>query len=150
MPAGRPPKPLEQKRRLGNPGKRPLPEPITVLAPSEPAATRAAFADGRALLQHVLDNGASAWIGPTDVAADILVVLYDDWLRAREAWLVSGFKDDFKAYDAITGRLQVCLSTLGLNPSDRGRLGLAEVQAKATGLSALREARASKAGRRAG
>ena len=30
--AGRPPKPTEIKRRTGNPGKRPLPEPVSIVA----------------------------------------------------------------------------------------------------------------------
>ena len=47
-------------------------------------------------------------------------------------------------------QLTTWLAQLGLNPADRGRLGLALVQAKATGLAALREERALKAGRRAG
>ena len=36
-PVGRPPKPVEQKRRTGNPGKRPLPE-VTIAIPTSPVA----------------------------------------------------------------------------------------------------------------
>jgi hypothetical protein len=135
------------KRRLGNPGKRPLP---TVVSTVEPIDGFPRFDSGSSLLKHVLDNGGSEWIGKTDVAAILLIDLYDDWLSARTTWQSSARSDDFKAYDSLTGRLQTCLATLGLNPADRGRLGLAKVQAKATGLAALRQERALKAGRPAG
>ena len=44
-------------------------------------------------------------------------------------------------------RLTTWLGLLGLNPADRGRLGLAQVRTKATGLAALREEVALKARR---
>ena len=147
---GRPPKPLELKRRLGNPGKRPWPETLTTVDPTPAVADRPRFNDGGALLQHILDHGGATWIGTTDVAADLLVDLYDDWLTARAAWHTSHAWADFKMYDGLTGRLQTCLATLGLNPAERGRLGLARVEATATGLAALRAERARKAGRPAG
>ncbi len=147
---GRPPKPLELKRRLGNPGKRPLPETLTTVDPTPAAADRPRFKDGGALLQHVLHHGGATWIGTTDVAADLLVDLYDDWRTARDVWRTSHAWTDFKLSDGLTGRLQTCLATLGLNPSDLGRLGLARVETRATGLAALRAERARMAGRPAG
>ena len=49
----------------------------------------------------------------------------------------------------VEKQLTLWLSSLGLNPRDRGSLGLTEVRAK-TGLAALRDEVASKAGRPAG
>ncbi len=71
MPGGRPPKPAEQKRRLGNPGRRPLPEPRTqdavsrVSAPAMPAGLRK---HGKTAWQRYWTVG-SPWLNPTtDVA----------------------------------------------------------------------------------
>ena len=144
------PHPVELKQRRGNPGKRPLPKVLTRVESTVSVQERPRFASGAALLQHILDNGGSTWIGTTDVAADVLIDLYDDWLVARSSWQGSRSWADFKVYDGLTGRLQTCLGTLGLNPADRGRLGLAQVKAKATGLAAIREERALKAGRPVG
>jgi hypothetical protein len=93
------------------------------------------------MLQHALDNGASAWIGPTDVTASLLMDLYDDWLLARAAWRDGGDEKDFKAYDALTKSLNAWLSDLGLNTIQRGKLGLAIVKAKSK-LDEMRERKA--------
>jgi hypothetical protein len=123
-----------------------LPDPIVALAPSPPATERPRFASGAELLQHVLDAGARSWISPTDALADVLVLVYDDWLVAGARWRATGLPADYRVYDALTGRLMACLSDLGLDPVSRSRLGLAEVQAL-SGLADLRAQRARKAGR---
>lgn len=67
MPGGRPPKPTEQKRRLGNPGRRPLPEPVTqsavtsVNAPAMPAGLRK---HGKTAWQRYWTVG-SPWLNST-------------------------------------------------------------------------------------
>jgi len=146
MRTGRPPKPTEQKRRLGNPGQRRLPTPIVAL----PAVIRAedaapGFADGRAMLQRLLDDGGHVWIGPTDRAkTQRAVELWDDVAFARRAWLAD-------PTDATTGRmyrdlgkaLDECLASLGLDPVSRSRLGVAEVKVRSK-LEELRDRRAAR------
>jgi hypothetical protein len=147
---GRPPKPVEQKRRLGNPGKRKLPAPMTVLPSVSQASQMEQFGSGLEMLQRVLDDGARVWIGPTDQpVAELARQLWDDRQTAREHWLASRNSDAFRAYDDLTKRLTTCLSSLGLTPSDRSRLGVAEVKARSK-MEELRERRERRAGHRAG
>jgi hypothetical protein len=136
---GRPPKPIEVKRRTGNPGKRKLPKPIIALEPVRSAAQVGEHADGRAWLQAVLDAGASTWIGPTDEAMLRLAMeLWDDRQVARQAWLAEPTNDVLrKSYEGLTARLTSVLSALGLDPVSRSRLGVAAVKAR-TKLEELR------------
>ncbi len=69
---GRPPKPTEQKRLLGNPGKRPLPEPVTTL----PAAPTEIPAPPRGLRKA----GKEAWVRLWSVA--------HAWLSLKTDWAV--------------------------------------------------------------
>lgn len=126
MPAGRPPKPVEQKRRIGNPGKRPLPGALTIM----PAVDIQVTADGP-IITALVESGAASWIGATDMpTVRVAQRLWDDMERLRSA-----LDDDFNpkvhsAYIATVKELGVCLSKLGLSPSDRSRLGVAEVKAR--------------------
>lgn len=155
MGAGRPPKPTEQKRRLGNPGKRPLPAPITVLPPANLHAVREQHSgdeESRTLLDELIDSQAAVWLGQTDVAAvEIARQTWVDWRAARRRWHDSpGDKDLFFIYNELNKRLITCLSQLGLDPVARARLGVAEVH-RQTVLDALEAKRAKrKAGRRVG
>lgn len=163
MPPGRRPKPIEEKRRLGNPGKRPLPNPVTAIKPVEvEVVTGGAPQSGKELVDALMAAGAAAWVSETDALAT-LRLLQDGWderARLREHIAEHGYsysvngriyaRPEAGAIRELEKQITVWLSQLGLNPSDRGRLGLAEVKAKATGLAALREERAAKAGRRAG
>lgn len=128
---GRPPKPVELKRRLGNPGKRPLPAPITVLPAVTEAATVPEFENGNAFFQQVLSGGASSWIGPTDVGlVELARQLWDDRAAARALWTAIPSREHFQNYDDLNKRLLACLSQLGLDPVARGRLGVAEVKVR--------------------
>src|SRR5690242_8280429 len=78
-PPGPPPKPNEEKRRLGNPGQRPLPDRanLTVLPgvrrgdPPEPA--RPLGQAGRALWDRVWDAGA-VWLA-RNIDAELVLIL---------------------------------------------------------------------------
>src|SRR5690242_19646721 len=66
LPAGRPPTPTERKRRTGNPGHRPLPEPVVELAavaaiPAPPAT----LGDVGAAVWDRLWTAGQAWLSPT-------------------------------------------------------------------------------------
>lgn len=159
---GRPPKPVEMKRKLGNPGKRTLSNPVTALAPvtvithvsDEPE-------DGADLVRALLDAGASAWIGTTDQLA-VLRMVSDGWDRRRR--LLAFLAEHGGSYAASSDRggerwyprpevaelrdlekqITTWLSSLGLDPASRGRLGVAEVKVR----SKLEELRTRAAQRR--
>ena len=149
---GRPPIPLETKRLRGTlRADRTLPHDITAIAPVVIVPSK--LGDERTgveMLQRILDDGASTWIGPTDMAmAEAFVRLWDDAANLRAKLARRFNRDTWNAYrDATKGYIS-CLSALGLDPSARGRLGVAEVR-KQSKLEELRERRESRAGRLAG
>jgi hypothetical protein len=144
---GRPPKPTELKRLLGNPGKRPLPATMTVIAPVSVADMAASGpTSGDELTDALLAAGAMAWIGQTD-RLGLLAMLRDAWDERRELrralfdlppddldpkaarlWATTARKDLRELEKQIT----TWLSLLGLTPTDRSRLGVAEVKARST------------------
>lgn len=117
---GRPPKPTEQKRRTGNPGKREL----KVLAPV--ASIRAAVAEITAeeAVARVLDHGY--WLSESD--SPTVALLRDavqDYARIRSV-------EGMPAKEIRDARAEVArlAADCGFNPSERARLGLAEVTAR--------------------
>ena len=136
---GRPPKPIEQKRRNGNPGKRPLPDRVELVA-VPPVDSAAVELTPLQALERALLAGA-AWLAESDAAAIVL---------ARDALeLYAELRADPKAKvtDVISAGkwAQSCFADLGFNPSERSRLGLAEVKAQsvAESIIARRSARAA-------
>ena len=150
---GRPPKPLEEKIRLGNPGKRKLPTPVTVIAPIDvQVMTGDGPQTGDELVEAIMAAGAAAWISETD-ALFTLRLVKDGWDERRQLrrvideeghtqYVVRLDRAGNEVGGRITARPEVAmlrelekqlttwLSQLGLNPSDRGRLGLGRVQAR--------------------
>ena len=163
---GRPPKPVEVKRRLGNPGQRPLPNPITAIAPYEVITGTVEPRNGEELVQALLAAGAAAWIGSTDQLATLRLV-QEGWdarehlrsVLAEHGWSYSSTviggglrwypRPEAQQLADLEKRLTTWLSQLGLNPADRGRLGLAQVKAKSK-LEEIRERHARLVGRPAG
>jgi hypothetical protein len=141
MPAkpGRPPKPVEQKRRTGNPGKRPLPATVHALppAPTSHEPPRPLASAGRALWDRAWQYGTS-WIAETDVE---LLLLTCEQVDERQALRLKVLRDgDWReraGLRALDKEIQDGLSLLGFTPSDRARLGVAEVKV----VSALEEVR---------
>lgn len=148
MPAGRPPKPVEQKRALGNPGKRPLPEQhevaIIPAASNIPEPPRPLLKYGMQLWERIWEMGHS-WISPQSDIELLLVTcecIDERWnlrvkvMQTDDARLRRGLRE--------LDRLIVSnLSLLGFSPTDRSRLGLAEVRSRSAmdELEARREAR---------
>jgi hypothetical protein len=138
-----PPKPIEKKRQLGNPGKRALPEPEVILWAGKVDPPEGLGRAGAALWSRVFDEG-EIWISPRlDVTllervckaldrAVILEELFDEDPRDR-ATVMSINETDKLIYSG--------LGLLGFSPADRARLGLAEVkrQSKVAELQAMRE-----------
>jgi len=127
-----PPKPIEQKRKLGNPGRRPLPdEQATIALPSgyvDPP--RPLEFAGQQLWDAAFKHGGT-WISSnTDVP---LLLITCEQLDRREE-LRSALAEagmDRQLIMSINETEKLISSNLGLlgfSPADRTRLGLAEVK----------------------
>lgn len=148
---GRPPKPVEVHRRNGNPSRRNLPEPIVtlpaaVVAPKPPPGLGRA---GKSLWESVWQY-AQAWISPTlDIGTVEMAVLTRDFIEECRAQIkkdglthnepivtptgeVAGMRPVshplIREQRAAEKQLERWLSVLALTPTDRARLGLAQVQ----------------------
>lgn len=155
-----PPKPVEIKRRTGNPGKRPLPvTPTAIVAASTsvPAPPDGVGEVGRAAWSRAWQVG-SAWLAPSDaLMVEQAAQLVDDiagWQAAIEAEGATYVTDSgmVRAHPAVgqinvlRRELRATLSLLGFSPSDRARLGLTEVR-KVSALADLLEKRRASLGR---
>jgi hypothetical protein len=138
MPAGRPPKPLEQKRRTGNPGKRPLPgSSLAVVAAVSPEP---AFLDPFEVMVSVLEQGAP-WLAATDATKlAMLRETLEERSVVRAQVMETGSPDLRKALRELDKQAASLLSECGFDPAARSRLGLAEVKAA----SKLEELRAKR------
>lgn len=131
-PTGRHPKPVEQKRLIGNPGKRPLPDQQTVTllpAVTEPPEPHRPLGEvGLQLWNRAWASGAR-WLARNTDAETLLMVCEQlderQWLRVQ----VLREKDwrDRAALRALDAQIIAGLSLLAFNPVDRARLGVAEV-----------------------
>ncbi len=143
MAGGRPRKPVERQRALGNPGKRPLPAPVRLIPAPErrPAAPRSLGRAGKALWRTV--HGTANWIAPSD---EPLVRLLAEAADERAAWKVlldleplvttsqHGTRRVHPAVAeirALERQMTTWLSLLGFTPADRARLALGEVRSVA-------------------
>ena len=128
---GRPPKPIEQKRKTGNPGRRPLPSVANIAAVPAITAELHDLSTGDAM-SRVLEAGVS-WIASTDSPkVALLREAIEDYELLRSG---APTPKDLREARAEIGRL---MSELGFDPTARARLGLAEVKAQ----SKLEEMRA--------
>jgi P27 family predicted phage terminase small subunit len=147
---GRPPKPIEQKRLAGNPGKRPLParSKTVALVPSTSAPVPATLqAAGRELWRTAQEQ--APWLSQLDRSVlETLCALRDDQVAMRRqigddgltvmvpivtpAGHVVGEKPEphplLKELRAVEKQLRDFASALGFDPTARSRLGLAEVK----------------------
>ena len=131
-----PPKPLEQKRLTGNPGKRALPkEQNIVLIPQvdNPQPLRPLQDTGLAFWDEAWGKG-QLWLGRTD---KWLVQLTAEMLDEREelrALIAAGSGEDTwrdrRQLRDLERSIVSNLSLLAWTPVDRSRYGLAEVKAK--------------------
>lgn len=139
-----PPKPIEKKRQLGNPGKRAMPDSVMTLHAGPVAPPEDLGKPGRALWSRVFDEG-EIWVSPR-----IDFVLLERVCRALDRVVVLE-----QLFDEDPGNRQTVMSInetdkvifsglglLGFSPADRARLGLAEVkrQSKLEELMAKRDA----------
>ena len=145
MPAGRPRKPTELKRALGNPGKRALPDTKDIVAlpaiTQTPQATRPLGSHGREFWDRVWQMGSS-WISSnTDYEAMLMTAeMIDERWNLRVKVMTEGQARDRRALRDLDRAIQSQLSLLGLTPADRSRLGVAEVK-KLSKIAELRNMR---------
>ena len=141
---GNPPKPIELKRKLGNPGKQALPKESDVIlipAISEiPVPSRQVFDAGLVLWNRIWSMG-QLWISPnTDIELLLMTCeMLDERVKLRTfVWNTPDAWRERKALRELEKNITNSLSLLGFTPTDRSRLGIAEVKAK----SKLEELRA--------
>lgn len=134
MPNGRPPKPIEVKRKLGNPGQRPLPNQaeIQMFDPvvSIPEPHRPLLKYGQAFWDKVWGQGLQ-WISVnTDVELLLMTCeLIDERWNLRVRVMQNNDWRERRALRELDSRIISNLSLLGFTPADRSRLGVAEVKA---------------------
>jgi len=140
---GRPPKPLEVKRALGNPGKRKLPKENEVVVLHQPVTTpeppRPLGKFGLELWERIWSMGMS-WVSPI---SDIdLLMMVCEMVDERQALRVQVIRDnrpeERRALRSLDAQLMQGLSLLGFTTTDRSRLGIAEIKKR----SKLEELRA--------
>lgn len=130
---GRPPVPIEVKRKTGNPGKRKLPDPMEVellpQAESIPEPSRPLLKPGRRLWDDVWEAGIQ-WISPTTDLEILLMTceLVDERWNLRIKVMNTDNMQMARRLDSLTNQITRNLSLLGFTPSDRTRLGVAEVR----------------------
>ncbi len=133
MTAGRPAKPIEQKRKLGNPGKRAMPSDAIELEPVKeiPEPPRPLLKYGRDFWDRTWQMGRT-WISQ-DSDMELLLItceLIDERWNLRAQTMQEEDPRRRRALASVTAQLVTNLSLLGFSPSDRARLGVAEVKAQ--------------------
>ena len=147
--AGRPPKPNELKRLLGNPGQRPLPDLATIthlpMMKEIPPAPENLQEHGMKLWERACGM-AITWLSPvSDIDAIYnAAVLADASEAARTKYMATLEANDGRAFVAINKAYTDSLTSLGFDPISRSRLGVAEVRA-ATSIDKLLERRHNRA-----
>ena len=133
MTAGRPRKPVEQKRALGNPGRRPLPKLSTVsvlpMADGTPPPPTDLLLEGRDLWERAW-NQAITWLSPVSDFKQVehACRLADDLAVARKIYRTTRSGQDGRLVVHLSTEFMKALGTLGFTPSSRSQLGVAEVK----------------------
>lgn len=131
---GRPPKPVEQKRILGNPGQRKLPDlKATMALPGGYVPPMRPLDEAGMTLWDAIYKKGEMWISSrTDVHFLQMVCEQHD----RRAWLMERIQADpenwrlFRQLHDLENMISVNMGKLGLTPADRTKLGYAEVKAR--------------------
>tara|TARA_R110000787_G_scaffold77320_2_gene170002 strand:+ start:661 stop:1137 length:477 start_codon:yes stop_codon:yes gene_type:complete len=144
--AGRPSKPIEQKRLLGNPGKRALPSNTLALpmATETPIPNRPLLKYGQEVWDKVWEAGVN-WISPnTDMELLLMTCeMVDERWNLRIKVMQTDDPKMRKGLRDLDKQLVTNLSLMGFTPSDRSRLGVAEVKAQSK-LEELMERKATR------
>tara|TARA_R110000764_G_scaffold238414_1_gene335534 strand:- start:433 stop:897 length:465 start_codon:yes stop_codon:yes gene_type:complete len=148
MPAGRPSKPIEQKRLLGNPGKRAMPDENSVVLLQQveqtPEPPRPLLKYGQDLWDRIWGMAAT-WVSDTSDLELLTMTceMVDERWNLRVKVMQSDDAVMRRGLRELDRQIVSNLSLLGFTPSDRSRLGVAEVKAKSK-LEELMDRRASR------
>jgi len=124
-----PPKPIEQKRLIGNPGKRALPSGLPMVEGGYVEPQRPLDFAGMQLWQAAMTTGGN-WIARNSDTQLLLMVCEQ---MDRRTNLISQIEETqewrlYRALHDLEKMISTNLSMLGFTPADRTRLGLAEVK----------------------
>lgn len=130
-----PPVPAERKRARGNPGKRPLADRSTVIAlpgagSEAPDPPRPLGPEGRKMWERIWQAGR-AWVS-TGSDLDVVLLLCES-MDERVALRVRVLRGDGDWRDRVALRhldaqISSLLGQLAFTPTERARLGMAEVK----------------------
>lgn len=126
-----PAKPIEQKRMLGNPGKKALPQPAQYIEGGYVEPLRELHSAGESLWNAAMTTGQQ-WIARN---SDTQLLQMTCEQMDRRAYLMELWKSNPTDKNLLMRLAEVekaiasNLSLLGFTPSDRSRLGLAEIKA---------------------
>ena len=126
-----PAKPVERKRKLGNPGVRPLPKQVIVAEQvmSAPDPLRPLGRMGKEAWDRVWMAGAHWVSGKTDIQiVQMLCECEDERSVLRHKVLTEHDWHDRVGLRNLESLILSMYSMLGFNPVDRGKLGVGEVR----------------------
>ena len=127
-----PPKTIEQKRALGNPGKRAMPQPKEFVEGGYIEPMRDLQEAGNQLWEAAMKTGEQ-WIARNSDTQLLLLTCEQMDRRAvlTQLWRSNpADKNLLMRLAEIEKQITQNLSLLGFTPTDRSRLGLAEIKAK--------------------
>ena len=125
--------PTEVKRLTGNPGKRALPSESTIMlipqAVEAPEPARPLLKYGKELWDRVWESGI-AWISPNSDIEILLMTceMVDERWNLRVRVMTDNNPKDRRGLRELEKSIYSNLSLLGFTPTDRTRLGVAEVK----------------------
>ena len=124
-----PPKPAELKRLTGNPGKRALPKPASYVEGGYIEPARPLEFAGKQLWDAAMKTGEN-WIARN---SDTQLLLLTCEQMDRRMELISKIHETsewrlYRALHDLEKMISTNLSMLGFTPTDRTRLGIAEVK----------------------
>lgn len=146
---GRPSDPIEVKRKRGTLRKDRQPAPLSVVPPADMTLIPNTLGGAGVAMWQFVEEYCGTWVAPSDMPtvrllceamdrrADLIAVV------DSEGILLVGKERNYinpamKMLTELEAQITKWMAQLGLNPSDRGRLGLTEVKAQSK-LEAMRE-----------
>ena len=124
-----PPKPLELKKKLGNPGKQALPTPLTQVEGGYLEPPRPLEFSGMQLWKSAMTTGGQ-WIA-RNTDTQLLLLTCEQMDRRMDLIAQIHETQEWRLYRALHDlekMISANLSLLGFTPSDRTRMGVAEVK----------------------
>ena len=139
-----PPKPIEEKRRIGNPGGRALPKEIAYIPGGYIEPARPLEFAGKQLWDAAMKTGEN-WIARNS-DTQLLLLTCEQMDRRNDLMTKIIETNEWRLYRALHDlekMITTNLSLLGFTPTDRSRLGIAEVK-KASKLEELMSRKAER------